>query len=296
MPRCNGKTKLGTSVHLNFHRATPCFRAEILGSETESEVFVPRNAKRNEKEDSVGYHKSYDNVNRVARPPGPGHQASNTTAAGFGKNSKPADGAGEYPQISADLQTSLSTVVADWKDVGRKAPANQSLVDTVEAVDMGEPIKAVPVGLAPRTPVIHRPSISPNPPPPGDLNLIEYPVQAGRQQPLPRPGERRIDAKRPRHVRFQPFPLPHPARPAPMLRAAHNGRQQPAPACLSLALESKKRCAPESQAGKPDDENTSTLSSQGDELCYSLRWRRQQLLQFFPKGPCDDAQICRCTS
>ncbi|EJK64157.1 hypothetical protein THAOC_15136 [Thalassiosira oceanica] len=43
----------------------------------------------------------------------------------------------DWSPVSADLQTSSSTVVADWKDVGPDIPP--SLVDTVKVVDMGEP-------------------------------------------------------------------------------------------------------------------------------------------------------------
>ncbi|EJK51699.1 hypothetical protein THAOC_29107, partial [Thalassiosira oceanica] len=95
-------------------------------------------------------------------PRGWGTKQSNTPSAGgsrIRKELKPADGAGEY------------------------APTNPSLVDTVKVVDMGEPKLSWP-DWNPG----HRSSISPRPPPPGDLNLIEYPVQAGRQQPLPHPG------------------------------------------------------------------------------------------------------------
>ncbi|EJK68408.1 hypothetical protein THAOC_10415 [Thalassiosira oceanica] len=63
---------------------------------------------------------------------------------------------------------------------------HDGLVDTVKVVDMGEPKLSWP-DWNPG----HRSSISPRPPPTaaGRLNLIEYPVQAGRQQPLSHPGE-----------------------------------------------------------------------------------------------------------
>ncbi|EJK62768.1 hypothetical protein THAOC_16607 [Thalassiosira oceanica] len=157
-------------------------------------VFVPRNAKRNAKEDSVSY--------QIIRNCQQGTKQSNTPSAGgsrIRKELKPADGAGEYVQekrrssvtswnlygrVAIDRPAwpntaATATYATDWSPDLRSPPT--SLVDTVKVVDMGEPKLSWP-DWNPG----HRSSISPRPPP---RALIEYPVQAGRQQPLPHPGE-----------------------------------------------------------------------------------------------------------
>ncbi|EJK52580.1 hypothetical protein THAOC_28127, partial [Thalassiosira oceanica] len=97
--------------------------------------------------------KSYEIVNRVARPPGLGHQAHQAeqhaklrqaqAAAGYGKNSSP-------PMELENMRA-----------------------------------KAVLARLEPRSSIVNQSASTAA----GRLNLIEYPVQAGRQQPLPHPGE-----------------------------------------------------------------------------------------------------------
>ncbi|EJK65545.1 hypothetical protein THAOC_13579, partial [Thalassiosira oceanica] len=167
--------------------------------------------------------KSYEIVNRVARPP-PGAWGTNqatcmpsTGGSGIRKELKPESiGEAVFLGDSVESVRTLDTVEAvDMWNVGRvyglpgqplrncisssSGRLKASLTYGWNPLDqpytrpMGEPKLSVPVGLAPRSSTVDQSASTAA----GRLNLI--PVQVGRQQPLPRPGEGGGLTPRPRH-------------------------------------------------------------------------------------------------